>query len=350
MRFGAFFLMDQLRDDPERQTFEDVVRQAVLADELGYDVVWLAEHHFNPDYGRCPNPLMMAVKIGERTKRIRLGTAVVVLPLTHPLRVAGEAALCDLLTDGRLELGLGSGYAPYEFDAFGVPLDDRRQRFEEGLDVLAGVWRNRRFGYQGTYYQFPEVEVLPRPLQQPHPPIWITAISRQTAAMAGRLGFHVIQTATGFSSADYLRANFALAEEERQRHGHVGPTERALNRFVYVAESQAQAEREAGEAMLGFVRRNVGYFGYATDVKATEEVTLERLLRERVLTLGDPERCVADLLQLHRQVGFTQLLCRTRCRGIPAAGVERSLRLFAEHVMPALRQAAAAEGAAARSG
>lgn len=353
MEAGLFFRMDQLRGRPDVEVFDEVVRQTMLAEELGYGCVWLTEHQFHADDGHCPSPLMMLVKLAGQTTRIRLGTAVVVVPLNHPLRVAGEAALCDVLTGGRLELGLGSGYAEYEFAAYSVPHGERRERLSEGIDIITGAWRSQRFSYEGTYFRFPEVEVYPRPLQRPHPPLWMSAFTRETAIAAGRRGMHLMQTAGGAASAlDDLRKNFAAHAEAWLAGGHPGRPEHGLARYVYIAESQAEALRDAAEPMVAFMRHNATTFPRSYTALAPDDITLERLLRQRTITIGDPDSCRADLLDLREATEFTHLMSRMFFRGVPGEKVERSMRLFAAEVMPALRPTApplaAATGGAPR--
>ena len=176
MKFGVFQLLHSADKGPAKEVYDNALEQARLADELGFEGIWLAEHHFS-SYGYSPNPLTFAVKIADQTKHIRIGTAVVVLPLYHPLRLAEEIALTDQLTDGRLEVGLGRGYQRYEFERLGLDLDDSRPMFDEALEIIQLALTQESFRYEGKYYQLPETTIFPRPLQQPHPPFWIAAQS-----------------------------------------------------------------------------------------------------------------------------------------------------------------------------
>jgi alkanesulfonate monooxygenase SsuD/methylene tetrahydromethanopterin reductase-like flavin-dependent oxidoreductase (luciferase family) len=161
------------------------------AEDLGFDSVWPAEHHFT-EYGYCASPALSLAAVAAQTRRIRLGTGVVVLPLNHPLRVAEDYAFLDHLSDGRVDLGIGRGYQPLEFQRYGVDQTTTRAQFDEALEVIHQAWARGRVSFQGKHYRFDDVPIRPRPVQRPHPPIWMAALSAETFALAGHYGLNLL--------------------------------------------------------------------------------------------------------------------------------------------------------------
>ncbi|MEM7505068.1 MAG: LLM class flavin-dependent oxidoreductase, partial [Pseudomonadota bacterium] len=172
MQFGTFLLLQSPSAQSSEAVFGRGTEIAQAADDLGFDSIWCAEHHFST-YGYLSRPLMYSVHLANQTKRIRVGTMVIVLPLHHPLIVAEEIATADLLSGGRLDVGLGRGYQNYEFERMGHNLGESRERWEESVDILLKAFSGKPFSHEGKYYQIPETSVLPTPIQNPHPPIWV---------------------------------------------------------------------------------------------------------------------------------------------------------------------------------
>src|SRR4051812_38426141 len=175
MQFGAFFLIQH--PEPEQgipARYAEVFEQVELVDRLGFDIAWFAEPHFS-NYGLATNPLLLCVRAAERTRQIRLGTAVLVTPFYHPLRMAEDIALADVFSGGRLVIGLGRGYQQYEFDRFNVPIEDSRELFTEAVELLLKALTQPTFTHSGNHWQIPECTVFPRVLQQPLPPVWAAA-------------------------------------------------------------------------------------------------------------------------------------------------------------------------------
>jgi alkanesulfonate monooxygenase SsuD/methylene tetrahydromethanopterin reductase-like flavin-dependent oxidoreductase (luciferase family) len=191
MRFGTFLLMQSPSHRPSPEIFERGVEIAQAAETLGFGNIWLAEHHFST-YGYLSRPVQLATYIAAKTTRLRVGTAVIVVPLHHPLVVAEEIATLDLLAGGRVDIGLGRGYQHYEFERFGLELSTSRARWEEAVDVILLALRGVPFSYDGKFFKIPETTVFPQPLQRPRPPIWITAQSPDSVEAAVRRGFNVL--------------------------------------------------------------------------------------------------------------------------------------------------------------
>lgn len=180
MRFGTFHLIGAPEMQPGEQRIGETIQQMVLAEELGLDKVWVAEHHFS-NYGYATNPLLIIAKAAGLTQRIRFGQAIIVTPFWHPLRLAEDIALTDILTDGRLDIGLGRGYQKMETDAFELKLEESRDLFLEQLAIMKQAWTEDDFTHQGRFFTIPRpITMLPKPLQKPHPQIWIACQSEQT--------------------------------------------------------------------------------------------------------------------------------------------------------------------------
>ena len=243
MKFGLLmpFWNPARWERPFPTLYEDLLDQIVRIEELGYDNIWLTEHHFDDD-GWSPALLPLAAGIATRTTRIRIGTFILVLPFQHALRVAEDAITVDILSNGRFDLGVGKGYRNKEFDAFGFPREQRDARLEEDLEVIRGLWTNDAFSFDGNYYHLTEARLTPRPVQQPHPPIWIGARGKKAVERAARMGFHLMGTGEVAQQRAY--------DDELQRCGR-NPEDFSLAqlRWVYVAESREKAWDEVGEHM-----------------------------------------------------------------------------------------------------
>jgi alkanesulfonate monooxygenase SsuD/methylene tetrahydromethanopterin reductase-like flavin-dependent oxidoreductase (luciferase family) len=330
VKFGIFNLMESPRGKEYARHEQEIAEQAAYAEELGFDSIWLAEHHFDRDYGLCPSTMMYAVKLGQVTRTIKIGSLVVILPLSHPLKVAAEAAFADVLTRGRLWLGLGSGYAPYEFEGFGVPIDDRRQRFQEALAVVRRALSGQPFSHSGEYYRFPELTVFPSPIQQPLP-LLLTANSPGTAAFVGRQGIPLALSGSSLPLA-VLRQNFELYRQAYGEAGHGGAPLCALNRMVYVADSDQQARRDAEAGTLGYLHRQARVFNAGKMVDEST-ITYERFLGD-MFSHGSPETVSENIERLRQACGLDYMMCKFYVNGLSHEQIMRTMKLFAAEVMP----------------
>jgi alkanesulfonate monooxygenase SsuD/methylene tetrahydromethanopterin reductase-like flavin-dependent oxidoreductase (luciferase family) len=187
--------MLHLFENPVHKAEHEIIGEQMelmrAAEDLGFDSIWPAEHHFT-EYGYCASPALSLAAIAAQTRRIRLGTGVVVLPLNHPLRVAEDYAFLDHLSDGRVDLGVGRGYQPLEFQRYGVEQTTTREQFDEALQVIRQAWTDGQVDFAGRHFHFDGVPIRPRPVQQPHPPIWMAALSQETFELAGRYGLNTL--------------------------------------------------------------------------------------------------------------------------------------------------------------
>src|SRR5207302_542503 len=246
MKFGTFLLMQSPSARSSQEIFARGVEIAQAAEAMGFRNVWLAEHHFST-YGYLSRPVQLATYIAAKTKTLRVGTAVIVVPLHHPLVIAEEIATLDLLAGGRVDIGLGRGYQHYEFERFGLELSSSRARWDEAVDVLLLAFQGKPFAYDGKLYKIPETAIFPQPLQQPHPPIWITAQSPDSVEAAVRRGFNVLTG--GFGVPIERMGEFrTLFDRLVGEFKPPQPLRVGVQRAVYVAESQADARAAVAAA------------------------------------------------------------------------------------------------------
>src|SRR5919199_1697948 len=249
MKFGLLYLPTYVpeRDGEPADLFERMLDQISLADELGYHAVWLTEHHFHRYGGLVPNPAVLGAAVAARTRRMRIGVAVSVLPLHHPLTLAEDYAMLDVLSRGRLDFGIGKGSVLEEYRQFGMTRDDAI--YEEASELIARAWSTPSLTHTGPRYRFSELALLPRPVQQPHPPIWVGVTgSRASFDWAGRHGYHLM-VLPYLVPTDVLKECLAVYFDALRAAGHDPRQFEVLAKFhVFVAESAAEARRLAAQA------------------------------------------------------------------------------------------------------
>src|SRR3954470_14784052 len=244
MDIGTFLLMQSPSARPSEEIYARALEQAQAAESLGFRNVWLGEHHFST-YGYLSRPLQLASYLAAKTTRLRVGTAVIVVPLHHPLLIAEEVAMLDVLSNGRADIGLGRGYQRYEFERFGQQLDADGQRWNESLDILLKAFEGEPFSYDGKLFKIPETSIFPKPVQKPRPPIWVTGQSPYAIEAAARRGLNVLTGGFGLPVERLAEFGkfFSKAVDE------VKPATRPLvgvQRAVYVTKDAADA-RDAAE-------------------------------------------------------------------------------------------------------
>jgi alkanesulfonate monooxygenase SsuD/methylene tetrahydromethanopterin reductase-like flavin-dependent oxidoreductase (luciferase family) len=334
----------------QQQLFDEVMEEIERGEALGFDSVWLPEHHF-AIYGMLGNPLLLAAAVAQRTTSMKIGTAVVVLPFQHPLRIAEDAATVDALSGGRLLLGVGRGYQPPEFHGFDVPQGRSSEMFEEGFQILKRALSGEKVGYDGEFWKIdPPVEIYPKPLQKPHPPFYIASVSRRSLDVAARHKMSLLRSPQ-FSNLDNVAAAFNDYTGLLREYGHdPAVLDQPVSIRVFVAPTDEDAKAETEHALwfyrlLGTLvpgapgREEVpkGYEKYPMDPKALANLTLEDVW-ERGTAFGSPERVTEILKMYMRKLGVENFIIQMRIGGLEHDKVMRSMDLFAEHVMPALRE------------
>ncbi|MBI3326178.1 MAG: LLM class flavin-dependent oxidoreductase [Nitrospinae bacterium] len=339
----------------QAEAFHEAFGQMEVAEELNLDGVWLAERHFAaPNRGvGIPSvisaPLIVASAIAARTRRLRVGIAVHVLPLGNPIRMAEEVATIDHISQGRFDFGIGRSGFPRVYEGYNIPYSESRERFQECLEVMLKAWTTEQFSYEGKYYSFHDVCVLPKPYQHPYPPVRIAATTAETFPQVGHMGYPIFVGLRGMTQSD-LGYHLKVYREAWQEAGHAGTGDVILRIPIYVAETAAQALRDPeASTMRAYQRlgeqfgRSAGRLGTVASEERVERaqrlsrVTYDDLLAERV-AFGTPETVAARLQELREALGLTGVITEVNCGGvIPQDRVLNSLRLFAERVVPQLK-------------
>jgi alkanesulfonate monooxygenase SsuD/methylene tetrahydromethanopterin reductase-like flavin-dependent oxidoreductase (luciferase family) len=344
MHCGLFTELQCPERQHELQLYDELLAQFVEAETLGFHAMWLAELHFHRRFSILSAPLLTAAAAAQRTQRLRLGIAVNLLPLHQPLRLAEEGAVLDILSHGRLDFGVGRGHPfPGVYESFRISPTESRARFAEALDVLVGAWTREPFSYRGQFFQASDIAVVPKPVQQPHPPVFVAAGSPETYQATGQRGLGIlvpghVQPLTALREyvATYHEAGRATGQQDQLRVTFLIP--------IYVAERHHQAEHDPepyvmyyysvlGQLLAGDVPETYQRYGEARQRVGT--LTYEEIRRERAI-FGDPVYCLERLHELREVLGFDQLMAWMNIGGMPHDKVQRSMRLFAEQVLPAL--------------
>ncbi len=311
------------------ESLEEVTR----AEALGFDSVWMEEHHSVTNH-YWPSPLTVLAGFATRTSRVRLGTDIAVAAFHHPVRLAEDVAMLDVMSGGRVTLGIAIGYKPDEFALYGVDLEKRGARFEEQLAIMRGLWSGARVSFKGTYYTV-EGRLEPGPVQKPHPPLWIGGWGDITLRRAATLADNWIPGPT----ADLERLLRAKSQflENRRAAGRAEPiVEWPLTRDLIIADTDRKARELAEEHIMMAYRREYAGGWRHPFIDASIATDLDRLMEDRFI-IGGPDQCITKIRRFVEEYGMTHLICRTFFPGMPHAHIMRELELVAKEVMPAFR-------------
>ena len=339
MEFGLFTEFEAPAGMSHATAFDESLAQMKAAEELGLDAVWLAEIHFQKDRSVLSSPLVVAAALAACTQRIKIGIAVQVLPLSHPLRLAEDVATVDHLSKGRLEFGIGRSGLPGHYQGFNIPYSESRERFLERLEILTKAWTQDRFSHEGKYFQFRDVCAMPKPYQTPHPPIRMAATTEETYPLVGRMGLPIFVAPRTISISE-LKGFIGGYDRGWAAAGHAGRGDIALSMPVYVAATERQAREEAEASTMHFFRTISEALKKLETRRATAErlgeISYEDVLREQAI-YGSPESVGDRLLALREELRFASLSAWMNCGSqIPHQRVLTSMRLFAERVAPRL--------------
>ena len=338
MEFGWYVEFHrQVEQQSDTDAFAQGLEQVRDAERFGLDAIWLAEIHQQAARSVLSAPMTVAAAIATATSRIKIGTAVQVLPLNHPLRLAEETATVDQISRGRLLMGIGRSGNPRAYAAYGVPYSESRERFYETLDVLKLAWTEPTFSFHGKYHHFDGARAVPRPYQQPHPPIRIAGASEDTFPTLGKLGyplFVAVRSGSLGGLAPDLRAYRAAYKEA----GHPGSGQVYLRLSMHVADTDRQAMSEAESSTMAGYKKLVDQLEGSPNARRRAELadvlslTYDAVLRDKVV-VGGPERVADRLLQLQEQLGIDGILAELNFGAkIPPEMMMRSLRLLCERV------------------
>jgi alkanesulfonate monooxygenase SsuD/methylene tetrahydromethanopterin reductase-like flavin-dependent oxidoreductase (luciferase family) len=348
MRFGLYAELQTPPDRTYAELYADIMRQMEHADQAGFDVYSIIEHHFFQEFSTSANPLAMICAAAQRTRSIRFRVALHTLPLCNPMRLAGEIAAADIISGGRLETGLGRGHA-WLFERSGVDLAESRGRFDEAVEILLRAWTENDFSFQGKYYRFKNLTVVPKPLQKPHPPLFTGGTSLSTYEMAGRRGWGM-----------FLPPLLPLAVMQPSIDAYVNAAKQAGQqanivyiRPVYLGDNARTIEHEAKQALMNFLAFNAspvkglpsreelnakGYAFYASGaLESLTRLTYEEVVKQEIGFIGTPNQVIGQIKKLREQVPFAELAIVSNFGGLEHWKVIKTQELFARHVIPAFR-------------
>jgi len=311
--------------------YRDALEEVTRAEELGFDSVWMEEHHAVTDH-YWPSPLPVLAGFATRTTRMRLGTDILVAPFYHPVRLAEDAAMLDVMSNGRFVLGIAIGYKPDEFALYGVELEKRGARFEEQLAIMKALWTQESVSFQGAYYKVTG-RLEPKPITRPHPPVWIGGWGDITLRRAATLADNWIPGPT--ADLPRLLAGKHQFLANRKAAGRTEPvTEWPLTRDVIIADTDREA-RELAEKhiMISYRKEYAGGWRHPF-IDASIATDLDGLMKDRFL-IGGPEQVVRALRPFVTEYGMTHLICRVFFPGMPHRHIMRELELLSKEVLPA---------------
>ena len=350
MEFGVFYQLPCDEDQSPQQRYADTIAQCQLADSLGFDNAWLAELHFHPTFSITPSPLLLASAVAQTTRHIRLGTAVNLMPLYHPIRLAEEIATLDVISGGRAILGIGRGIIPSHFEGYGVSMEEGRKRFDECLRLIVDAWTKEELDFQGEYYQVRDVGVVPKPVQKPHPPVHVAATGPDTFELVGSMGYNLLVAPViagnqpAIDGAKVYREKLAQAGHDpkkgklsvtlpiyvsEDRHKTDGVLKDTINSYIKSAQailtSPAANRAAAVNPRIARMQEGIGKLNY------------EQVLKDNTV-IGTPEECVEKLNQFQELFGAQEYSGWFNIGGrLPHDVVTKSMQLFAEKVMPEFR-------------
>src|SRR5882724_3536883 len=353
MRYGLFYLPSSLpisrADGSER--LRAVVEQTAYAEQLGFDSIWLAEHHFHSFGGLFSATPVIGAAIAQRTSTIRIGTAVILLPYHNPLRVAEDYATLGCLSGGRLQFGIGHGFVKWEALTFGIPLDDLRERFKENLEVVLKAWKEPTLNHKGRFHEYHGVEVYPRPVQEPYPTVWMAATtSVESFELSGRYGFHMMLIPF-LNEVEELRLKMEAFFKARRAAGHDPSTARVLGVYhAYVGESSAEARAAAGPGLAEYnsaasqahsltpgMADPESYRSHERHRAQMKRLTFDDLVEQNRVLAGSAEEVREKVEYLRERLYLTDLAGNFALGGLTDDQTRASMRRFMERVAPKIR-------------
>jgi alkanesulfonate monooxygenase SsuD/methylene tetrahydromethanopterin reductase-like flavin-dependent oxidoreductase (luciferase family) len=356
MRFDLFYELALPGGATEREVIGQALDQIAAADQIGLDGVWFAEHHFQRGFSSSSAPEVVMAAATQRTNRMRIGHAVVLLPFRNPVMVAERIATLDLLSDGRIDVGVGRGLSPLEYEVFGGEIEESRERVDEDLEIMRRCWGDRPASFEGRFWRFKDLDVVPKPVQRPHPPLWTAAVSPETFSLAAERDLGVL--------AGPFKPLFMVAEDRDRfvaRCQELGKDPRqlgfAMTLGVVVSDDAERARAVAERHIRWFYDRLLrltarvlerggeSYRYYREELATLRELTggapsLEALDAAGMVIAGTPEYAIERLQKL-ADTGIDHVLCAVQAGGVPHADALRTIELLGERVIPALRETTA---------
>jgi alkanesulfonate monooxygenase SsuD/methylene tetrahydromethanopterin reductase-like flavin-dependent oxidoreductase (luciferase family) len=344
----------------ERDAFWNALHQVRQAEESGYTHVWAVEHHFREEFSHMGAPEIWLTAVAQHTNTIRIGHGVVLLPtpFNHPVRVAERIGALDILSNGRVEFGTGRSLAELELTGFNIAPGDARPMWNEAVEYLQKLWRNREepTSFDGKYLNVPPRKVFPRPVQDPHPPMWLASTSPTSYELAGEYGLGVLAFGIGVTAADMARrlGKWRAAMEQSKRDLAVRNENAGVFMMAFCAKTDAEARRLCERSFVTYLDNTIdvflrwgehkelppGYEWYAKALKAagslSERMKLDYLIENKMILVGSPDT-LCEIVKDFREAGATQMITAMQLGNIQQEDVMSSIRLFGEQVIPNFR-------------
>jgi len=353
MRFGIYTEIQTPPGKPHYDMIWEIFRQIEHADQVGFDVYSIIDHHFFQKFSISANPLAMFAAAAQKTRRIRFRTALHTLPLENPMRLAGQIAEVDILTNGRLECGLGRGHA-WLFGPANVPLEESRPRYEEAIEILLRAWTQEKFSFEGKFYKVKDVSVVPKPLQKPHPRLFTGGTSDSTYQMAGERGWGIF--VPPLLPWNVLEGPLNIYKRACAQHGHAPDI--VYIRPVYIDDDEKQIRKEVEMALHNFLAFNAapgeslqgkekqaelrakGYGFYASGaLESLTKLTYDEIVGQEIGFIGTPRKVIGQVEALEEKGGIGELAIVSNFGGLEHWKSIKTQQLFAQHVIPAFRKA-----------
>jgi alkanesulfonate monooxygenase SsuD/methylene tetrahydromethanopterin reductase-like flavin-dependent oxidoreductase (luciferase family) len=348
MEFGSFMEFHTRSGQSQSDAFAEGFRHVELAESLGLDSVWLAESHFNPQRSVLSAPLIIGAAIAGRTETIKIGTAVHVIPLGNPIRMAEEAATLDQVSSGRFEYGVGRSGFPGSYEGYGMAYGESRERFYEYLDIIRTAWTSERFSYDGQFYSYEDVCLTPKPFQQPTPPFRVAASTTDTFSVLGAMGYPIFIGVRGLGVSQ-VAEQVAEYKQAWSDAGHQGSLDVSLRVPVYVGATEAEAVTLPEDSFMKQFRRLGTQLAASVSRAGTSpredraqrsaqlaEINWDDVKKEKV-AVGTPNMVVEQLSAMRDTLSLSGIVAEFNAgEEIPQDRIASSLKLFCEEVMPAL--------------
>jgi alkanesulfonate monooxygenase SsuD/methylene tetrahydromethanopterin reductase-like flavin-dependent oxidoreductase (luciferase family) len=371
MDFGIFYeiqVNSPLKHrEREYQVFHDVLKQVDLAEQAGFSHFWTVEHHFQTGFAHSSAPEVLYGAISQRTSVIRIGHAVVLLPFpyNHPVRIAERVATLDILSNGRVEVGTGRSATQVELGGFGIPYKETRARWEEALDIITSIWKSTdgTFSYKGKYFDIPERNVVPMPIQKPHPPMWVACTGEDTHELAGKLGLGLLSFTLLVSPEKLGRRVKAYrnAIKTAKPYGAFVNNKAGAFAMVHLADTDKQARDEAERSFMSYVNTTLRVNSAVIEARKTgidpsdpargtvpdlpsqyegldpSKVTIDSLIEHGMCICGSPDTAIKQLERLQEAAQLDQFLAMMQFWAIPHERTMHAIELFGKHVIPHFR-------------
>ncbi len=366
MKFALFYeipVARPWRKGQEHQAYHDVIEQAVFGEEMGFHSMWTVEHHFLEEFSHCSNPEVLYGAVAARTSRLRIGYGVRLTPspYNHPVRTAESVAVLDLISNGRVEFGTGRSATRIELEGFGINPHETRQMLSEAIDHIVGCWTHDEYEFEGEYWRMPKRRVLPKPFQDPHPPIWSATTSTDGHYEVGKMGVGLLSFAVGVPPEDLIPRveAFRKGQAECTKPKGAFRNEQVVTfTMAHCAASNEEAFAEAEESMIWYPKhgariigetadyarqfsQDLGTYHYTADAKQTVEsgaldaLTFDYIKESGAAMVGDPDRCI-EIARRYEAAGCDLLFCLLNPYKIPHEQVMKSIEMLGKYVIPEL--------------